>query len=84
MQLLNRQAQQLRNEQSHHVQTSSVPFEQTNNTPPQLKDRLSRIEYEHRELKELVWELHNDLSALIVQKPTYRSIVRIPNFAKPK
>lgn len=46
----------------------------------ELKGRLARIEYEHRELKNLVFNLRSDLTELITQQPTYRSIVNIPNF----
>lgn len=46
----------------------------------ELKGRLARIEYEHRELKKLVFNLRSDLTTLITQQPTYRSIVNIPNF----
>ena len=46
----------------------------------ELKGRLARIEYEHRELKQLVFNLRSDLMSLISQQPSFRSIVNIPNF----
>ena len=46
----------------------------------ELKGRLARVEYEHRELKQLILDLRTDLSALFTQQPKYKSAVHIPNF----
>jgi hypothetical protein len=72
--LLDEQAQRLRAESN----ISSIPSEQLDIA--KLKGRLARVEYEHQELKQLVFNLRSDLTALITQQPTYRSIVNIPNF----
>lgn len=72
---MDRQARQLRHDSSHNV-----PMEQLN--LEQLRRRLVQVEYEHQQLKELIWDLRTDLSALIVTKPKYRNTVSIPNFAK--
>lgn len=76
--LLDEQAQRLRNELTHHRSGSSIPVEQL--SIGQLKDRLARVEYEHRELKQLVFDLRSDLSSIAVPQPTYRNSIRIPNF----
>ncbi|CAF5215971.1 unnamed protein product, partial [Rotaria magnacalcarata] len=39
----------------------------------EVKGRLARVEYEHRELKQLILDLRSDLTNLIVQQPTYKS-----------
>ena len=47
----------------------------------QLKGRLARVEYEHREIKQLILDMRNDLAALITQQnPTYRNTVHIRDF----
>lgn len=76
--LLDDQARRLRSEQAYQSSASAIPVEQLDIA--ELKGRLARVEYEHRELKQLVFNLRSDLTDLITQQPTYRSIVNIPNF----
>lgn len=76
--LLDDQARQLHAEKSHQSASSPIPVEHFDIA--ELKGRLARVEYEHRELKKLVFNLRSDLTTLITQQPTYRSIVNIPNF----
>ncbi len=76
--LLDEQAQRLRAESTCQSNISSIPSEQLDIA--KLKGRLARVEYEHQELKQLVFNLRSDLTDLIAQQPTYRSIVNIPNF----
>lgn len=45
-----------------------------------VKGRLARVEYEHRELKQLIMDLRTDLTNLITQQPKYRCIVNVPKF----
>lgn len=46
----------------------------------QLKGRLARVEYEHREIKQLILDMRNDLAALITQQPTFRNAVHMRDF----
>ncbi|UJR14796.1 hypothetical protein I4U23_001784 [Adineta vaga] len=76
--LLDEQARRLRAEQALHTNissTSTEPFDMA-----QLKGRLARVEYEHREIKQLILDMRNDLATLITQQPTYRNTVHIRDF----
>ncbi|CAF1274012.1 unnamed protein product [Rotaria sordida] len=80
--LLDEQAQRLRAEQVLQTNESSTFIEHIDMA--ELKGRLARVEYEHRELKQLIIDLRTDLSDIFIQQPKYRSTVNIPNFvAKP-
>lgn len=66
-------------------QAERFQYEQTRENPSttnirQLKDRLNRMENEHRELKQLVTDLRHDLSMMSSRKRVYRTAVNIPNF----
>jgi hypothetical protein len=58
----------------YQTNVSSIPIEHLDIA--QLKGRLARVEYEHRELKQLVFNLRTDLTGLITQQPTFKSTVR--------
>ena len=76
---MDEQARRLRAEQTLHGNMSSAPAEPVDMA--QLKGRLARGEYEHREIKQLILDMRNDLAALITQQhPTYRNTVHIRDF----
>ncbi|CAF4798999.1 unnamed protein product [Rotaria socialis] len=77
--LLEEQARRLHAEQALQTNLSSSPLTEHNDMA-EVKGRLARVEYEHRELKQLMLDLRSDLTNLIVQQPTYKSTVNIPNF----
>ncbi|CAF3814833.1 unnamed protein product [Rotaria magnacalcarata] len=77
--LLEEQARRLHAEQALQTNLSSSSFIEHNDMA-EVKGRLARVEYEHRELKQLILDLRSDLTNLIVQQPTYKSTVNIPNF----
>ncbi|CAM4782482.1 unnamed protein product [Rotaria magnacalcarata] len=77
--LLEEQARRLHAEQALQTNLSSSSFIEHNDMA-EVKGRLARVEYEHRELKQLILDLRSDLTNLIVKQPTYKSTVNIPNF----
>ena len=76
--LLDEQARRIRAEQVFHSNGSSTTMD--NSDIAELRGRLARVEYEHRELKKLILNLRTDLSNLITQQPKYKSTVNIPHF----
>ncbi len=76
--LLEEQARRLRAEQALQTNMTSTPIEHLD--VAQLKGRLARVEYEHREIKQLILDMRTDLSALITQQPTFRNTVHIRDF----
>ncbi|CAF0996842.1 unnamed protein product [Rotaria sp. Silwood1] len=76
--LLQEQARRLRAEQALQNNESSTFTEHIDMA--ELKGRLARVEYEHRELKQLIIDLRTDLSSIFTQQPKYKSTVNIPNF----
>ncbi|CAF1433579.1 unnamed protein product [Adineta steineri] len=76
--LLDEQARRLRAEQALQTNMTSVPTEHLDMA--QLKGRLTRVEYEHREIKQLILDMRTDLAALIIQQPTYKNAVHIRDF----
>ncbi|CAF4276335.1 unnamed protein product [Rotaria sp. Silwood2] len=76
--LLEEQARRLRAEQALQANESLMSIEHIDMA--EVKGRLARVEYEHRELKQLIIDLRSDLSTIFTEQPKYKSTINIPNF----